>query len=93
MDYLKLAREAQAAMDALIAKAKAENRAFTEDELKAFDQILFCGLRKVKQTMTTTLTDLSLLNYVMTSKNEPQSYIWKKFNHLLHKDDRRTSSR
>lgn len=64
-----------------------------EMELKAFDQILFCGLRKVKQTMTTTLTDLSLLNYVMTSKNEPQSYIWKKFNHLLHKDDRRTSSR
>ena len=64
-----------------------------DKELKAFDQILFCGLRKVKYTMSPTLNDISLLNYVMTSKNEPQSYIWKKFTHLLKKRDRRTSSR
>jgi len=62
-------------------------------ELKAFDQLLFCGLRKVKHTMSLTLSDLSTLNYVMTYKNEPQSYIWKKFTRLLHKKDRRSSSR
>ena len=62
-------------------------------ELRAFDQIMFCGLRKVKFAMAPTLTDLSLLNYVMTAKNEPQSYIWKKLTHLLKKQERRTSSR
>jgi len=62
-------------------------------ELKAFDQILFCGLRKVKHTMSPILSDLSLLNYVMTSKNEPRSYIWKKLTLLLQKQERRSSSR
>ncbi len=62
-------------------------------ELKAFDQILFCGLRKVKNTMSHTLSDLSILNYVMTSKNEPQSYLWKKLSHLMQKQDRRSASR
>lgn len=62
-------------------------------ELKAFDQLLFCGLRKVKYTMTLTLSDLSTLNYIMTYKNEPQSYIWKKITRLLQKQDRRSSSR
>jgi voltage-gated potassium channel len=62
-------------------------------ELKAFDQLLFCGLRKVRYTMSLTLSDLSTLNYIMTYKNEPQSYIWKKLTRLLKKQDRRTSSR
>jgi len=62
-------------------------------ELKAFDQILFCGLRKVKHTMSPTLKDLSILNYVMTSRTEPQSYIWKKISRMLHKQDRRVSRR
>ncbi len=62
-------------------------------ELKAFDQILFCGLRKVKNTMLHTLNDLTILNYVMTSKNEPQSYLWKKLILLLKKQDRRSASR
>ncbi len=62
-------------------------------ELKAFDQLLFCGLRKVKHTMSPTLTHLNQLNYVMTSKNEPQSYVWKKLTHLLQKHERRSDSR
>lgn len=62
-------------------------------ELKAFDQLLFCGLRKVKHTMSLTLLDLSTLNYVMTYKNEPQSYVWKKIMRFMQKDDRRSSSR
>jgi len=64
-----------------------------DTELKAFDQLLFCGLRKVKHTMSPTLKDLSILNYVMTSKSEPQSYIWKKITRLMRKQDRRTSRR
>lgn len=62
-------------------------------ELKAFDQILFCGLRKVKNSMNSTISDMSALNYVMTFQNEPQSYLWKKITRLLKKQDRRTSSR
>ncbi len=62
-------------------------------EVKAFDQVLFCGLRKDKNTMSHTLSDLSILNYVMTSKNEPQSYLWKKLTHLMQKQDRRSASR
>lgn len=64
-----------------------------ETELIAFDQLLFCGLRKVKYTMSLTLSDLSTLNYIMTSKNEPQSYIWKKIMRHLQKKERRATSR
>lgn len=62
-------------------------------ELKAFDQLLFCGLREVKHAMSPTVNDLNLLNYVMTSKNEPQSYVWKKLIHFLKKRERRDSTR
>ncbi|MBL4712577.1 MAG: NAD-binding protein [Gammaproteobacteria bacterium] len=62
-------------------------------ELKAFDQILFCGLRQFKHAMLPTLTDITILNFVMTSTNEPQSYIWKKLTHALQKQDRRAVSR
>jgi len=62
-------------------------------ELKALDELLFCGTRKVKDSMSPILTDLSLLNYVMTSKNEPQSYIWRKITRLMQKQERRSSSR
>lgn len=65
----------------------------SDAKLKAFDQLLFCGLRKVKHTMTPVLTDLNLLNFIMTSKNEPQSFIWKKITHYLQKADRRSSTR
>lgn len=62
-------------------------------ELTAFDQILFCGLRKVKHNMSLTLTDFSTLNYVMTFKNEPQSYVWKTITRFMQKQDRRTTTR
>jgi Trk K+ transport system NAD-binding subunit len=62
-------------------------------ELKALDELLFCGLRNVKDCMSATLNDISLLNYVMTSKNEPQSYIWRKMTRLRQKQERRLSRR
>jgi voltage-gated potassium channel len=64
-----------------------------DTEIKALDEFLFCGLRKVKRSMSPILTDLSLLNYVMTSKNEPQSYIWKKITRYMQAQDRRSSTR
>lgn len=64
-----------------------------DTEIKAFDQLLFCGLRQVKYAMNPTLFDLSILNFVMTSKNEPQSYLWKKISHLSQKEERRNSPR
>ncbi len=68
---------------------------FPEDslELKAFDQVFFCGSHKAKSTMLHTLNNLNTLNYIMTSKNEPQSYLWKKLTHLRKKQDRRSTSR
>lgn len=62
-------------------------------ELKAFDEILFCGVRKVKNSMSSTLCDLSTLNYVMTFKSEPETFLWKKLTRLLQNQDRRESSR
>lgn len=64
-----------------------------DTELIAFDQVLFCGLRKVKHNMSSTLTDFSTLNYVMTFKNEPQSYVWKQIMRFIQKQDRRTTAR
>jgi len=64
-----------------------------ETEIKAFDQLLFCALREIKYTMSPTLIDLSSLNYVMTSKNEPQSYLWKKISRYLQKEERRNTPR
>ncbi len=64
-----------------------------QTEIRAFDQILFCGIRDIKYAMTSTLTDLSTLNYVMTSKNEPQSYVWKKISRHLLKEERRATPR
>lgn len=62
-------------------------------ELQAFDQLLFCGLRKVKHSMSPTLFQLNRLNYVMTSKNEPQGYVWKKLSHFFQKKERRSDFR
>lgn len=62
-------------------------------ELKAFDELLFCGVHAVNQSMVPILSDISLLNYVMTNKNEPQSYLWRKISRLVQKQERRSSYR
>lgn len=80
---------------ALLLKRGDELTLLPEDDsdIQAFDQVLFCGLRKIKNSMTPTLDDLSVLNYVMTSRNEPQSYIWKKISRWMQNEDRRSSAR
>ncbi len=72
-----------------------KNILLPEDEirLQADDQILFCGSRKVKTTLTSTVTTLSNLDYVMTFKNDPESFIGRKFSNLFNKQDRRKQIR
>lgn len=62
-------------------------------ELQAFDRILFCGTRQVRNTLTATVTVLSNLNYVMTFKKDPESYIWRKLSALTHRQERRNQPR
>ncbi len=64
-----------------------------ETELQPFDRILFCGTRQAKQTLSMTITNLSNLNYVMTFKQDPESYIWRKMTSFFKKNERRTHSR
>lgn len=60
-----------------------------EQEVKAFDRILFCGSRDVKNSMGWTLNVMSSLNYVMTLRKEPESYVWRKLYRHFHKVERR----
>ena len=62
-------------------------------EIKAFDQILFCGTRDIKLTMRWTLKVRRSLNYVMTLKNEPESYVWRTLHRYLQKLERRKTPR
>lgn len=48
-------------------------------ELKLDDEILFCGTPIVKRNMHWTLNVMSSLNYVMSFKDEPESYLWRLF--------------
>ena len=57
------------------------------------DKILFCGTREVKNSMDWTLKVMSSLNYVMTFKNEPESFVWRLLHRYLHKTERRQSER
>jgi Trk K+ transport system NAD-binding subunit len=60
-----------------------------EIDIKAGDKILFCGTREVKNSMDWTLKVMSSLNYVMTFKNEPESFAWRLLHRYLHKTERR----
>lgn len=61
----------------------------TDTEIKYNDRILFCGTREIKNSMDWTLKVMSSLNYVMTFRNEPESYVWR----LLRRSERRQAPR
>jgi len=46
-------------------------------EIKMGDELLFCGTYQVKDNMHWTLNVMRSLNYVMSFKDEPDSYIWR----------------
>ena len=58
-------------------------------DIKIGDKILFCGTREVKNSMDWTLKVMSSLNYVMTFKNEPESFAWRLLHRYMHKTERR----
>ena len=60
-----------------------------EFEIKLEDEILFCGTYDVKKNMHWTLNIMRSLNYVMSFKDEPESYIWRLFYTFKKKSERR----
>ena len=64
-----------------------------DEEIKAFDRILFCGSRDIKLTMGWTLEVRRSLNYVMTLQDEPEAYLWRKLHRYLNKLERRKTPR
>ncbi len=61
--------------------------------IQAFDRILFCGSREVHNSMKWTLNVMSSLNFVMTLKEEPESWIWRTIHRRLNKQERRSKPR
>jgi hypothetical protein len=72
-----------------------ENIMMPDDDIdiRHGDKLLFCGTREVKNSMDWTLKVMSSLNYVMTFKNEPESFVWRILHRYLHKTERRKASR
>ena len=62
-------------------------------DIRAFDRILFCGARDVHNSMKWTLNVMSSLNFVMTLKEEPESWIWRAIHRRLSKQERRQRPR
>ena len=62
-------------------------------EIQRGDRILFCGTREVKNSMDWTLKVMSSLNYVMTFRNEPESFVWRLLHRYLHRTERRSAPR
>ena len=58
-------------------------------EIEMGDEILFCGTYEVKRNMHWTLNIMRSLNYVMSFKDEPESYVWRLFYHYRNKPERR----
>ncbi|MGB5456243.1 MAG: NAD-binding protein [Gammaproteobacteria bacterium] len=58
-------------------------------DIKYADRLLFCGTREIKNSMDWTLRVMSSLNYVMTFKNEPESFVWRLLHRYMHKTERR----
>jgi len=64
-----------------------------DTEIRKGDRILFCGTREAKNSMQWTLHVLSSLNYVMTFRNEPESFVWRLLYRYVHKTERRRAPR
>lgn len=62
-------------------------------EVKAFDQLLFCGQREVKNQLIPTVFDIDRLNYAMSDHVVTESYIWRHINRIMGRRDRRTGRR
>ncbi len=62
-------------------------------ELDAFDRILFCGTREAENSMSWTIRVMSGLNYVMTFREEPESWVWRMIYRYTHKTERRHKTR
>ncbi|MCK5003226.1 MAG: potassium channel protein [Gammaproteobacteria bacterium] len=64
-----------------------------ELEIKIGDELLFCGTHQDKDNMHWTLNVARSLNYVMSFKDEPESYIWRLYYHYRDKKEHRKNPR
>ena len=64
-----------------------------ELEIKIGDELLFCGTYRVKDNMHWTLNVMRSLNYVMSFKDEPESYIWRLYHRHREKIEHRKNPR
>lgn len=64
-----------------------------ELEIKEDDEILFCGTHEDKNNMHWTLNVMRSLNYVMSFRDEPESYIWRLFYNYKNKSEHRENDR
>lgn len=62
-------------------------------EIKIGDELLFCGSHLVKDNMHWTLNVMRSLNYVMSFKDEPESYVWRLYYRYREKLERRKIDR
>ena len=62
-------------------------------EIKIGDELLFCGTHQVKDNMHWTLRVMRSLNYVMSFRDEPESYIWRLYYHYRNTSERRKRTR
>ncbi len=62
-------------------------------DIRNGDRILFCGTREVKNSMDWTLKVMSSLNYVMTFRTEPESFVWRLLHRYFRKVERRSVPR
>ncbi len=72
-----------------------EYQIMPEDEtvLKDGDCVLFCGMRKAKNSMQWTLKVMSSLNYIMRYETEPESYLLKQLSRVFKGRERRDTPR
>ncbi len=64
-----------------------------ELEIKIGDELLFCGTHQVRDNMHWTLNVMRSLNYIMSFKDEPESYIWRLYYRHREKMERRKKQR
>lgn len=64
-----------------------------DEDIRPFDRILFCGTRETQNSMRWTLTVMTSLNFVMTLRDEPESWVWRSFQRRRTKLERRKRQR
>ena len=88
-------RERQLEATPLMLKRKNKLLLMPTDDIaiKADDQILFCGTSSALRSMQWAQNDTHSLNYIMTYEETPDSFIWRKIDQYIKRQERRNRPR